>query len=252
MSKYSPTNRAASSAAAPYWPRGFTRSLALPCSSLRGGENRRRIRSAPRRRKRRRALSRQASIDRANLLAGNTPATSQSPPGQSVRYVGSRQRMAAAIERIQNRCVDTEDEEEEESLCGNDSVNGQHNDGESVSLLIRSDEANVAPQPPPQQINEYRLVYRQRRRSPGCPKKILDVLPTSTGKNAGGNVQCMICIMTVKGRELVRILPCLHKFHKRCIDTWLKGSLECPVCKMNVPRAILNQEMKVANLLQSG
>eukprot|EP00930_Biecheleria_cincta_P072428 TRINITY_DN59832_c0_g1_i1.p1 TRINITY_DN59832_c0_g1~~TRINITY_DN59832_c0_g1_i1.p1 ORF type:complete len:328 (+),score=77.93 TRINITY_DN59832_c0_g1_i1:144-1127(+) len=55
------------------------------------------------------------------------------------------------------------------------------------------------------------------------PKIILDK------SSAGG--ECAICLEKMKPRMEARRLPCLHMFHRRCIDRWLLASDKprCPV-----------------------
>ncbi|KAJ1652897.1 hypothetical protein IWQ61_006865 [Dispira simplex] len=45
---------------------------------------------------------------------------------------------------------------------------------------------------------------------------------------------CSICLEDYKAGAVVRLLPCRHYFHTKCIDLWLtrKSSL-CPLCKYN-------------------
>eukprot|EP00928_Gymnodinium_smaydae_P043158 TRINITY_DN28978_c0_g1_i1.p1 TRINITY_DN28978_c0_g1~~TRINITY_DN28978_c0_g1_i1.p1 ORF type:complete len:356 (-),score=64.37 TRINITY_DN28978_c0_g1_i1:112-1179(-) len=43
--------------------------------------------------------------------------------------------------------------------------------------------------------------------------------------------QCMVCLEAFQTGNKLRILPCLHKFHLKCIDHWLTRHQECPVCK---------------------
>ncbi len=48
---------------------------------------------------------------------------------------------------------------------------------------------------------------------------------------AGGGPSCNICLGPYAVREEVRTLPCLHRYHRHCIDTWLRDRAICPVCK---------------------
>lgn len=49
---------------------------------------------------------------------------------------------------------------------------------------------------------------------------------------------CAICLETIRKRQKFRALPCSdivnHRFHTRCIDSWLKNNNSCPECRANV------------------
>lgn len=53
---------------------------------------------------------------------------------------------------------------------------------------------------------------------------------------------CCICMQTFAKLDTVRMLPCKHMFHLKCIDNWLTGgksslsavTRSCPICKMDV------------------
>uniref|UniRef100_A0ACD5ZCV6 Uncharacterized protein n=1 Tax=Avena sativa TaxID=4498 RepID=A0ACD5ZCV6_AVESA len=54
-----------------------------------------------------------------------------------------------------------------------------------------------------------------------------------TDADAGGDTSdCAVCLGEFQEEERVRLLPsCLHVFHADCVDTWLQGNANCPLCR---------------------
>ena len=48
------------------------------------------------------------------------------------------------------------------------------------------------------------------------------------------STSCSICIESFTEAELVKILPCFHQFHSKCVDDWLLRKSTCPVCKYDI------------------
>ncbi|KAJ9179658.1 hypothetical protein P3X46_008004 [Hevea brasiliensis] len=47
--------------------------------------------------------------------------------------------------------------------------------------------------------------------------------------------ECPICLGEFADGEKVRVLPkCNHRFHVRCIDTWLVSHSSCPNCRLSL------------------
>ncbi|PVD30659.1 hypothetical protein C0Q70_09932 [Pomacea canaliculata] len=42
---------------------------------------------------------------------------------------------------------------------------------------------------------------------------------------------CVVCMCDFESRQLLRVLPCCHEFHAKCVDKWLKTNRTCPVCR---------------------
>ncbi|XP_031697018.1 E3 ubiquitin-protein ligase RNF130-like [Anarrhichthys ocellatus] len=49
---------------------------------------------------------------------------------------------------------------------------------------------------------------------------------------------CAVCIEAYQLNDVVRILPCKHVFHKLCVDPWLNEHCTCPMCKLNILKAL--------------
>lgn len=42
---------------------------------------------------------------------------------------------------------------------------------------------------------------------------------------------CVICMCDFEIKQVLRILPCNHEYHIKCIDKWLKSNRTCPICR---------------------
>eukprot|EP01071_Lankesteria_metandrocarpae_P002125 Lankesteria_metandrocarpae@DN2095_c0_g1_i2.p2 len=45
---------------------------------------------------------------------------------------------------------------------------------------------------------------------------------------------CQICLSDYTAEDIIRCLPCFHKFHDNCVISWLINTGDCPVCKRTV------------------
>jgi len=45
---------------------------------------------------------------------------------------------------------------------------------------------------------------------------------------------CVVCICEWEPDQKVRVLPCKHEFHAKCVDRWLKEDRTCPICRYEI------------------
>ncbi|CAH1373406.1 hypothetical protein MTP99_014807 [Tenebrio molitor] len=49
----------------------------------------------------------------------------------------------------------------------------------------------------------------------------------------GDQTSCVVCMCDFEARQVLRVLPCSHEFHAKCIDKWLRSNRTCPICRGN-------------------
>lgn len=43
--------------------------------------------------------------------------------------------------------------------------------------------------------------------------------------STGDQTSCVVCMCDFEARQTLRVLPCSHEFHSRCVDKWLRVNI---------------------------
>uniref|UniRef100_A0A1B6FH30 RING-type domain-containing protein n=1 Tax=Cuerna arida TaxID=1464854 RepID=A0A1B6FH30_9HEMI len=79
-------------------------------------------------------------------------------------------------------------------------------------------------------IKDHRRARRHR-----LPSSSLRKIPTAKFRKGDPYETCAICLDDFVEEEKLRILPCSHAYHCKCVDPWLtRNRRVCPVCKRKV------------------
>lgn len=50
----------------------------------------------------------------------------------------------------------------------------------------------------------------------------LGAVPGNGAVLMAASSRCVVCFSDFEARQLLRVLPCNHEFHAKCVDKWLK------------------------------
>jgi hypothetical protein len=95
----------------------------------------------------------------------------------------------------------------------------------------------------------------------GLSRRYINMLPTfhyvtpaskfeSQSENdsqSSGIHNCSICLEEFQNGELLRMLPCFHRFHVTCIDDWLSEKGTCPICRNIAIQSVINSTFDESN-----
>ncbi|XP_055648790.1 E3 ubiquitin-protein ligase RNF38-like isoform X2 [Falco peregrinus] len=68
----------------------------------------------------------------------------------------------------------------------------------------------------------------------GLTKADIEQLPSyrfNLSNHQSEQTLCVVCMCDFEPRQLLRVLPCNHEFHAKCVDKWLKANRTCPICR---------------------
>ncbi|PAN39044.1 hypothetical protein PAHAL_7G216500 [Panicum hallii] len=68
----------------------------------------------------------------------------------------------------------------------------------------------------------------------GASESQINNLPESVVQSNSIEEPCAVCLENPSVGDTIRHLPCFHKFHKECIDEWLRRKKLCPICKSGI------------------
>ncbi|KAF0543559.1 transferrin receptor ectodomain, apical domain-containing protein [Gigaspora margarita] len=85
----------------------------------------------------------------------------------------------------------------------------------------------------------WRIRQRQRRKQDIAPQQVVGNLPTKifyrSKRQENDPQECVICLEDYVDEDELRIMPCKHEYHVKCIDSWLTTRQRfCPICKRDV------------------
>ncbi|KAF7065377.1 hypothetical protein CFC21_071485 [Triticum aestivum] len=107
-------------------------------------------------------------------------------------------------------------------------------------LFLKSHRANARAEAVERQLQQLFHLHEDGA-GPGLDQAAIDALPSfayvelsGSGSGAKGQRQfdCAVCLSEFSPDDRLRLLPlCGHAFHVACIDTWLRSSSTCPLCR---------------------
>jgi len=116
--------------------------------------------------------------------------------------------------------------------------------------LLREDTSLDHVEPPPPYQEEAAPIFLQGQVQSSLSEEeqirmaqrlgLISHLPTGVFDGTKKKRECVICMIELEIGDPIRFLPCMHIYHKDCIDDWLLRSFTCPSCMEPVDAALLS------------
>jgi len=90
------------------------------------------------------------------------------------------------------------------------------------------------------QLDEESARSRRSSVAEAQAQSVLELLPVSTVAASSAGAQCMVCLEPMETGEQIRTLPCMHVFHKACIDRWFSEPGRPPRCPIDQAKVELS------------
>ena len=57
--------------------------------------------------------------------------------------------------------------------------------------------------------------------------------------------ECSICLMKYRVTDKIKVLPCKHIYHKKCIKEWLCRHDKCPICNFDINKEVAKRKSEL-------
>uniref|UniRef100_A0A1A9VZT5 RING-type domain-containing protein n=1 Tax=Glossina brevipalpis TaxID=37001 RepID=A0A1A9VZT5_9MUSC len=115
------------------------------------------------------------------------------------------------------------------------------NDWEELNEVITSSTEDVSNADNDSLLNDHQILEAMQGACDEFSRDLrtvkINMLPSNEYNiemSNGDQLSCAICINDFLSKEIIRTLPCNHRFHVECIDKWLQSNSTCPMCRARV------------------
>jgi hypothetical protein len=111
-------------------------------------------------------------------------------------------------------------------------------DAQAEEMLVRNMMSSIGSGTVLPSYEQLLEIFGDGMENRGADAALINRLPVSSVENPRLLPEdcraCTVCLSNYEKGDERKLLPCLHGFHKECIDTWLSRSATCPVCKFEL------------------